>query len=419
MTINAADIQGVTNSVLRSWTKQRKAEERGSRTLLSRDFIFSAERVNFMDAAEAILPRAYEHVSGNGRYPVAKRQLYYACRQNIKDRTGRELEAGYFSQTLLVKYLNLHPDETATWKITADPRGTLTIPNTEHDVRIPCGTLAIEEHLDSTRKTVGELEYEDVAVSSEWPLLKQGERYQAVLYIEKEGFEPLLEEAKIADRYDLAILSCKGQSVVAARQFVDQVCRMDGGVPLLIAHDFDKAGFEIAQRLTTISPSAEATNRVAYRFENQINAIDIGLRLTDVEQYELGSETVEFKGHFARDSICTAEERDYLRSGRRVELNAFTSPQFIEWLQTKLTEQGLGKRLVPADDVLEAAYRRAIGITHFNSVIEGAVEEANRLADEALIPKTLKRQLHKAMKDRPDEAWDKTLYRLIKNKQKL
>ena len=55
------------------------------------------------------------------------------------------------------------------------------------------------------------------SLSASWPSLPAGQRYQAVLYIEKEGFEPLLEEAKIAERFDVAILSCKGQSVVAAR----------------------------------------------------------------------------------------------------------------------------------------------------------------------------------------------------------
>ena len=200
----------------------------------------------------------------------------------------------------------------------------------------------------------------------QWPSLRHGQRYQAVLYIEKEGFEPLLEEARIAEKFDLAILSCKGQSVVAARRFVDEVCCVGSGVQLLVVHDFDKAGFEISQCLTRVSEWAEANDRVAYRFKNEVNVVDLGLRLTDVEQYKLASETVKFKGHFAADSICTSEERDFLRSGRRVELNAFTSPQFIEWLEAKLSEQGLDQRLVPSQDVLEDAYRRALAVAEIN-----------------------------------------------------
>lgn len=412
MTINAADILGVTDSVTKQWTKQRKAEERGNRSRHSRQFVYS-DRVNFTDVAEDILPGAYDHASGDGLYPVSKRQLYYASRVRFENLTGRELEYNHFANTLLVQFINRHPDDTMFWKVTADPRGTLTIPNADHEVRVPCGTLAIEAHLESAEKPVGAL---DATVPIEWPSLKHGERYQAVLYIEKEGFEPLLEQAKIAERFDLAILSCKGQSVVAARRLVDEACSENGGVKLLVVHDFDKAGFEISQRLTKVSEWAEAKDRVTYRFENEINVTDLGLRLADVEKYGLVSEPVDFKGAFASDSICTVRERSFLRSGERVELNAFTSPQFVEWLESKLIEQGLAKRLVPDDKVLEAAYQRALQVAHINHVIEGAVEDAEKISDEAVIPKTLKRQLRNAMTERPDVAWDKVLYYMVQKK---
>jgi len=51
------------------------------------------------------------------------------------------------------------------------------------------------------------------------------------------------------------------------------------------------------------------------------------------------------------DSIATPAEREFLQGGRRVELNAFTSPQFIEWIERKLTKH-LPKRLIPATAAL-------------------------------------------------------------------
>ena len=222
----------------------------------------------------------------------------------------------------------------------------------------------------------------------EWPSLAAGQRYQAVLYIEKEGFEPLLDEAQISEKFDLAILSNKGQSVVAARKFVDQVCRVDGGVPLFVVHDFDKSGFEISQSLTTVSDWAIFNDRVTYSFRNEINVTDLGLRLEDVEKFGLDSEDCEFKGQFADNSICTAAEQEFLRSNRRVELNAFTSPQFIEWLESKLNEHLKG-RLIPSDEVLESAYRRALALAEINDVLEGAIGDAEQKAEDATIPKTL------------------------------
>ena len=408
MTIDASDIRGVTKDVTKEWTRQRKAEERGSRTAWSRDELFS-DRVNFTDVADAILPQAYQHASGGGKFTVSKRQLYYACREDFKAWTGRELTYGYFS-TLIVQYMNRHP-ETASWKVTADPRGTLMIPNANFEVRIPCGTIAIQDHLLLTGEPIGPRHFEN-EIAKQFPSLKHGVRFQAVLYIEKEGFEPLLEEAQIAEHFDLATLSCKGQSVVAARRFVDEVCSVGSGVPLLVVHDFDKSGFEISQRLTSVSDWAEANDRVAYRFKNEVNVVDLGLRLTDVENYKLASETVEFTGHFAADSICTAGEQEFLRSGRRVELNTFTSPQFIKWLEAKLTEQGLDQRLVPSQEVLEDAYRRALEVAEIKHAIKLAAKDARKKAQEAEIPPSLRQQLIKVMNKRPDEAWDPALYRI-------
>jgi hypothetical protein len=214
--------------------------------------------------------------------------------------------------------------------------------------------------------------------------------FDKILYIEKEGFEPLLEDAKIAERYELAVLSCKGQSVVAARKFVDHVCREDGGVPLFVVHDFDKYGFEISECLIRVSGAALENNLVKYQFDNKIRVSDLGLRLADVDKYQLQSEHVMFKGDFAWNSICTADEQAYLRSNRRVELNAFTSPEFIEWLEGKLMALGLGKRLIPADDVLVAAYRRAKMVARMNAQIRDILAEHDDL-DEIPNPATLRR----------------------------
>jgi hypothetical protein len=408
----ANGILKITEKVTKKWTKQRKAEERGRRASHTREYIYS-DRVNFTDVAHEILPGGYAHASGNGRYTVDKRQFYYAVRDDFRARTGREITADYFSQTLLVKYMNQNREETAGWKITASPRGTLTIPNTGFDTRIPCGTIAVEEHLRTAGERVRPFDSLGEAFKTQWPSLVEGQRYQGVLYIEKEGFDPQLREARIAERFDIAIISCKGQSVTAARMYVDHVCRVAGGVPLFVAHDFDKSGFEISQRLTTISDHAILNDLVKYEFQNEVNVTDLGLRLTDVQKYDLKSERCRFKGHFPRDTIATKEEQEFLRSHRRVELNAFTAPQFIEWLETKLGEH-LPQRLIPDDDVLADAYRRALALAGINRAIAKARGKSVRRAKSATVPESLRQQLEQAMKNSP-LAWDTALYRLAKN----
>ena len=44
---------------------------------------------------------------------------------------------------------------------------------------------------------------------------------------------PLFKEVKLAERYDIAIMSTKGMSVTASRELVDQLCA-EGDIPLLV-----------------------------------------------------------------------------------------------------------------------------------------------------------------------------------------
>ncbi|HEX4591724.1 MAG TPA: DUF2399 domain-containing protein [Gemmataceae bacterium] len=321
--------------------------------------------------------------------------------------TGRPINFKYFADTLLVQYMNRHP-ETEGWTVTADARGTLTIPNCGHDERVPCGTVQMNEHLSEAQTTVDPLAV-NVTLKEHYPSVAPGVRYRAVIYIEKEGFEPLLDEARIAERFDVAILSNKGQSVVAARRFIDRVCLADDGVPLFTIHDFDKAGFEIAARLTSVSEWAEDNDRVTYRLENEINVIDFGLRLADVQQYNLADEECRFTAAWDWD-LATKEVVEFLKSGRRVELNAFTSPQFIEWLEAKLAAN-LPGRLLPADDVLLDGYRRALITARLNKAITETRDEAVREARGATIPKGLRKKLEKLLRD-DSEAWDLAVYKL-------
>jgi hypothetical protein len=72
-------------------------------------------------------------------------------------------------------------------------------------------------------------------------------------------------------------MSTKGLSNTAARLLVDDMCGRYS-IPLLVLHDFDKAGFSIVGTL-------KQSNR-RYNFRNNVEVIDLGLRLDDVEDLE-------------------------------------------------------------------------------------------------------------------------------------
>jgi hypothetical protein len=407
-----SDLKKCVAGATKKWTKQRKAEERSARARYGREYVYS-DRVNYTDVARNVLARAYDHASGGGRYSVSIRQFYYAARDDFEKLTGRPITHKTFA-SLLVTFTNRHPSIAGAWRVTADPRGTLIIPNTHHDVRVPCGTIQINEHLhDVAHEHCGIVTPE---LPEHWPSIAAGQRYRAVLYIEKEGFEPLMNEARIAERYEIAVLSCKGQSVVAARKFVDEVCKVNGGVPLFIVHDFDVPGFFIAARLTSVSEDAacdyRVAERIAYHFKNDIDFTDFGLRLEDVEKYGLASERCKRPPRIPDEFGCTHAEVEYLQGGRRVELNAFTAPDFIQWLEGKLQAAGIAERMLPDDNVLEAAYRRAAIVAKVNAAVRDA--HAAAVAEDAglVVPDDLRERLREAI-DQNDEQWDLSLHRLV------
>jgi len=401
----------------KKYTKQRKAEMRDARAYSNRRYMYSSRRVSYTSVAHRIFPEAYKHASGNGTLPVSKRQMYYASRDLFHKATGRAMDKQATCDSLLLRFMNAHPAMTASWKITADPRGTLLIPNTWQETRIPCGTLDIDGHLHeiNTERLCNTERLP--TVPKQWPSIAPGQRYRAVLYIEKEGFEPLLRQARIAERFEIAVMSCKGQSVVAARKFVDHVCRVNGGVPLFVVHDFDLHGFFIGARLTSVSERAEEQGRVAYRFRNEINVTDFGLRLADAQKYKLVDEQCKAPEHIDADLGCTQEEKEFLLSGRRIELNAFSSPQLIEWLETKLRDAGITERMMPADDVLDAAYREAIITARVNAAIRREHRQAANDARAARLPSKLAAKVRAAMAKR-DEPWDLALHRIAAQRVK-
>jgi hypothetical protein len=84
------------------------------------------------------------------------------------------------------------------------------------------------------------------------------------------------------------------------------------------------------------------------------------------------------------DSGASEDEADYLVCGgrpgawhgKRVELNAMTSPQLVKWLESKLYQIGV-KKVVPDKDTLTQAFKRACYVAYINKAIQKASENYN------------------------------------------
>ena len=292
-------------------------------------------------AAYQVMEEAYNLASADGLLPANARQIMYAARPLVLAQTGGKCwkDSNYFTQTLLPDYMFDYPGETASWDVVYDARGHFVEPHIR--IRLGLGTLDVRKYVSAWRDGNAGKQLE-IDIEELFPTRGPKNRYLYALFIEKEGFEPLLERSRIAERYDLAIFSSKGMSTTATRQLVDELSQ--AGVTILVVHDFDVSGLSIAHNL--------GHNTRRYQFQVEPNLIDLGLRLEDVEKMQLQSEPVDFEQmkHPGQKLLdyggVTLSEIGFLVEGpvdnktwrgKRVELNAMTSAQFINWLEASLT----------------------------------------------------------------------------------
>ena len=357
--------------------------------------------------AYKVMEEAYKHTSDYGKMIAHARQIMYSARDRVLALIGKCWDnSEYFTQKLLPDYVKEHPDETKGWDVVFDARGHLSEPHVREI--IPLGTLEVRNHVrtwDHRRQGL------EVEIDDRYPTRGPQHRYRFALYIEKEGFDPLLRQVQIAERYDLAIFSSKGFSSTAARQLVDQWAAWD--VTILVLHDFDIDGLGIAHTLTN------DTRR--YEFKTTPKVIDLGLRLEDVRAMNLQSESWENRRlakHPAERLLrygASQEEINYLVNeklskqnrffcGERVELNAMTSPQFIRWLESKLDQYGVTK-VIPDAKTLQKAYRHAQDGQRLRASL--AAIQANPY--QGPVPKNLHARVIKRLAEHPELSWDQAV----------
>lgn len=386
MELDLAIVELMTG-VTKKWAKQRKAEERSKRAVANRRDLFTRARWTIKEAAYEVMETAYLKASGNGRYPANARQIMYAARGYIQDRTGQRLADNYFTQTLLPDYIAEHD---VAWDVVFDARGHFTEPHTE--TTVPLGTLSVRGYLQGTTKQAKDPAFESIQTA--FPTRGPANRFGAVLFIEKEGFDQILKAAHIAARFDIAVMSTKGMSVTAGRLLIERL-----GVPLFVLHDFDQAGFSILGTLR------RSTRR--YAFTRRVDVTDLGLTLADIEHYGLQPEgqALTQSTWKLRQNGASPADIAFLEGGRRVELNTLSSDELVELIETKLTANGVGK-VIPDPDLLATAYRRAYQVALLNRAIDEAAEAARATAAAIELPDDLAARVQDHLHHSRQDPWD-------------
>jgi hypothetical protein len=400
------DIKTGMKAVGREWKKAKKRNsdrnDRVSRSFLS-SMRYHEPKKTLRDAAFKFMEQAYNKASSNGKYYANARQIMYAARPQIIDEVGIDAwdqdKTPIYFQSLLKDYIE---ESGANFKVVWDARGHLTEPHTQYEIGLG-GAEVMKYRADQ----IGNFVYEKKPVSFDMRINTVGpvNRYGAVLFIEKEGFDEQLKDAGIMEKWDIAIMSSKGIPNAATCNVGAMV-----DVPVLALHDFDLAGFKI---MNTLRNGARLSRGIH-------NLIDIGLRLEDVNGLE--PEPVIYKQRedpriYLKSCGATSEECDFLVtgiynnwSGQRVEINMLTTEQLIAFLERKFAQSGV-KKVVPDEETLRHAYRRAA----FYLELKRKAGEIQDKQGELTIPDGLGNKINDSLAADPAQSWDEVVWELAED----
>lgn len=387
--MKAAPILDALDAVAQRWTRQIKAEEKSFNARRYRSTVWAkSERTSLKEICYDNMEEAWKRASDNGRLPTHWRQIFYVMRPLCEQDpdSDRPLRDQTFKQ-ILESYL---ADYGPGWDVLRGARGVFKEPHAASDDHgLGMSTLNVRDYLRTPA-----LSSRVSPVPTRFPTRGARNRIAAALICEKEGFDELLQAELIPERYDLALISTKGISAHAAR---DLAAGLD--VPCFTLHDFDKNGFTMA---------------AGFPF-----ATNIGLRMADTEEWQLPAEEQIHKNPrkaYAnlRANGATAEEAAFIATrGKRVELNMFTGPQFIEFVEGKLDEHGVQK-VVPDDETLRAAWDRVHVGRHVNAVIDQiyAGHDVKPLDGIPQMPDDLDEEIRDALDGDPTISWDEALWEI-------
>jgi DNA topoisomerase VI subunit B len=414
-----ASLEQAVKKVTKEWTQLQKRQRRGeqaARRELEEAYKSQRRRqISIKEAAYTVMEQAYLLASSNGSLPANARQIMYAARPLVLELTDGRCwkDSATFTQRYLPDFLAENPEFTAGWDVVYDARGHLTEPHTDYSIGL--GTIEVRNYIADWQRSTTLLA--QPTLTTAYPTRGPYGRYRFALFVEKEGFDELLTRAQIAERFDLALMSTKGMTVTAYRRLIESLTVQ--GVTILALHDFDKSGLGILHTM-------KHSNR-RYQYEQQPRVIDLGLRLTDVQEMGLQGEPVFYPANKGTDPIkqlqrygATEAECAFLVKpyrggkweGERVELNAMNSRQFITWLEQKLQTVGVEK-VMPDENTLTEAYRRAIMI----AAVQQAVNETFAEFDPAsvAVPADLDQRVAEILASNPTLSWDAAIQHIIGN----
>jgi hypothetical protein len=258
----------------------------------------------------------------------------------VRDEIGATLTTANFTN-IITDYENEHGEIEGMYR---EPRGSIYHPHGGETITL--GTLMVEDY--------------------ERPLWT----FNKILFIEKEGWVEALKATRWPERNDCMVMSSKGYTTRAAKDLIDKLAEHDEPCTVFCAHDADAYGTMIYQ---TFQDATKA------RGARKIQIVNLGLEPwealamgLEVEDVEAGTRRKPV-GEYVHERDDDTDWGEWLQT-HRVELNAMSTPEFIEWLDAKLAEYD---KLIPPPQVLEDELAERIASKVRDDVTKRILREAN------------------------------------------
>jgi hypothetical protein len=329
------------------------------------------------DVIFSLLPAAIAHSSGNGQYEFNQRGLFYAVRPGFIEVFGKEPLYSTFTD-IITDYEAEVGDVDGMYR---DDRGALYVPHSSGE------PIALGQRLVRA--------YE----RPEWTFNK-------ILYVEKGSFVSLLRQAGWPELHDCAILTSQGYASRAVRDLFDALGETDEDLTFFCVHDADGYGTCIYQTLVQETKA---------RPGRKVEVINLGLDPEEALAMRLPVEPVDQARRIPAADYLSEKWREWLQT-KRVELNAMTSPQFIQWLDSKMAEHDRGK-VIPPEEVLEdelegvvsafvreRAEREVRVRTDFDRLLRETI--AQRMGTIDLSASRIEEYVAEYLNDEPSHRWD-------------
>ncbi|MEK7484087.1 MAG: hypothetical protein AABZ60_07130 [Planctomycetota bacterium] len=280
----------------------------------------------------------------SGGYSVFVRQVFYKLHEILNHLYGIDLRSSdyqYLTQTLATQMIQ--QESQVAQRLLFSVRGYFH--HSFYDFDLPLGTKEIRDYASLT--------HQNKILVSRSTQFDFEDRYllKNILFIEKAGFNIVLEESGLTQELNLSILSTQGNNTRAGAMLLHYF--QEQQLHLYSLTDYDFAGLKIHDSMSVNSPTYSSISEIAR----------IGLSLNEIHEMKLMPEVITYKKEYrkfeffkrlpaADQNFFTKEDTLGIRKFQRVELNALSNQQLIDLLRKKISE----KKVLPPDEIILKAF---------------------------------------------------------------